>query len=309
MKLHHFDKVIAIAERGSIRAAARCLNIAQPVLTRNLAALERELGVALFERRARGVSPTPVGVAFIARANSVLHEIRRARDEVDQLRGRASGTVCVGLSTAAHLTLLPPTLQQFRSHFPRTELTIIEGLYPTLLPSLADGAIDFYIGPDPDQKLAANLSREILDRGFRTVLCRSGHPLGSATSLAELVDADWLTTSLTVEAENELGTVFRTYGLPAPKLAVRSQSALTLLTCLCNSDILAFAPLAWAEFPLARNALRSIRLREDLATNDIIVVKRSGLPLTPAASYLLDLVHRAHGWMQRRSSVKVAFQR
>lgn len=299
MKLHHFDEIVAIAERGSIRAAARQLNLAQPALTRSLAELERELGVALFERRARGVLPTAVGRAFISRANSILYEIRRARDEVDQLRGVASGTVRVGLSIAAHLTLLPATLQPFRVHFPRTQLNIIEGLYPTLLPGLVDGAIDFYIGPpDAGQKLAPSLSGEVLFSGRRTVLCRAGHPLASARSLVDLVEADWLTTSVTAEAEDELGAVFRTCGLPPPKLVVRSQSALTLLTCLSNSDIIAMAPSQWAEFPLVRSALASIRVTEDLAAPDIILVKRPDLPLTPAASHLLDLMRRACGWLQ-----------
>ena len=298
MKLHHFDEIVAIAELGSIRAAARHLNLAQPALTRSLADLERELGVALFERRARGVLPTTVGRNFIARANSILNEIRRAREEVDQLRGQASGTVRIGLSIAAHLTLLPPTLRPFRAHFPRTQLNIIEGLYPTLLPGLVDGTIDFYIGPDAGQSLAPSLSGEFLFKARRTVLCRAGHPLNGATSLAELVDADWLTTSITADAEDELGTIFRRYGLPSPKLAVQSRSALTLLTCLSNSDIIAMAPSQWAEFSLVRNALTSIRVKEDLAPPDIILVRRPDLPLTPAASHLLDLIRRAHGWLK-----------
>lgn len=66
MKLHHFREVVAIAERGSIRAAARHLAMAQPALTRSLAELERELGAPLFERRARGVVATALGQAFIA---------------------------------------------------------------------------------------------------------------------------------------------------------------------------------------------------------------------------------------------------
>ncbi|MGA9009437.1 MAG: LysR family transcriptional regulator, partial [Xanthobacteraceae bacterium] len=59
MKLNQFRDVVAIAERGSLRAAARYLQLAQPALTRSVQELERELGAPLFERRARGMVLTP----------------------------------------------------------------------------------------------------------------------------------------------------------------------------------------------------------------------------------------------------------
>ena len=63
-------------------------------------------------------------------------------------------------------------------------------------------------------------------------------PLANATSLKELVHAEWITTSITPRAESEIGDLFKRYGLPDPMLALQSQSALTLLTCLANSDLL-----------------------------------------------------------------------
>ena len=55
MKLQQLVEVAAIVERGSLRAAARHLGVAQPAMTRNLRALERELGAPLFERDTRGM--------------------------------------------------------------------------------------------------------------------------------------------------------------------------------------------------------------------------------------------------------------
>ena len=141
--------MIAIAERGSIRGAARHLQVGQPTLTRSLAELERELGVALFERRARGVVATPLGEAFVQRAMSILSDIKRASDELRQAGGAMTGTVTVGLSIAAHLALLPGALPPFIKRYPDVKLHIIEGFYPTLEASLRNGAMDFYIGSTP----------------------------------------------------------------------------------------------------------------------------------------------------------------
>ena len=83
MKLHHFRDAVAIAEHGSLRAAARHLGIAQPTLTRGLSELERELGAPLFERRSKGMLATPLGEAFVRRATAILNDVRRTRDEFE----------------------------------------------------------------------------------------------------------------------------------------------------------------------------------------------------------------------------------
>jgi DNA-binding MarR family transcriptional regulator/molybdenum-dependent DNA-binding transcriptional regulator ModE len=80
LKLDQFRDVVAIAECGSMRAAARHLRGAQPVLARNLRNLEREIGGKLFERHARGMVPTPLGDIVIEGARRILDEIRRISD-------------------------------------------------------------------------------------------------------------------------------------------------------------------------------------------------------------------------------------
>jgi DNA-binding MarR family transcriptional regulator len=80
LKLDQFRDVVAIAECGSMRAAARHLRGPQPVLARNLRNLEREIGGKLFERHARGMMPTPLGDIVIEGARRILDEIRRISD-------------------------------------------------------------------------------------------------------------------------------------------------------------------------------------------------------------------------------------
>jgi LysR family transcriptional regulator, regulator of abg operon len=301
MKLHHLQDVVAIAEHGGLRAAARHLGTVQPTLTRSLSELERELGAPLFERRPRGMVATPLGQAFVRRAVAILNDVRRAKDEFEQLRGNAVGSVTVGLSIAAHLRLLPKALQPFRRRYPNVRLHIIEGFYPTLETGLQDGTVDFYIGPDPGLALPSILHKEILLTGGRAVLCRAHHPLANATSLKELVDAEWITTSITPKAESEIGDLFKRLRLPEPTLALQSQSALTLLTCLANSDLLAMAPPQWVDSPFANRIIATIPVKEELSAAPIIIVARLDVPLAPAADFLLDLMKRAAGY---RSSTK-----
>jgi LysR family transcriptional regulator, regulator of abg operon len=304
MKLNQFRDVVTIAERGSLRAAARHLQLAQPALTRSVHELERELGAPLFERRARGMILTPMGEAFVRRAQAILSEVRRARDEVEQLHGGTRGSVVAGLSLASHIALLPRALLPFRARYPQVQLHIIEGWYPTLEAGLKDGSVDFYVGPRPEQSPPAELMQEKLFDNVRTILGRKGHPLAGARSLRDLADAEWATTSITFKAEEELGELFARHKLSPPRLALRSQSALTLMVALACSDLLAMVPIQWTDFAAAGETLMPIRVRELLPAPTIVAVRRAGLPLTPAAEHFLDLLRRGVPRPSRRPPSK-----
>ncbi len=281
MKLHHLRDAVTIAEQGSLRAASRQLQLAQPVLTRSLRELERELGTPLFERHAREMVLTPAGEVFVQRATAILHEVRRASEEVEQLQGGLCGQISMALSIAAHIALLPRALPPFRVRYPGVQVQVIDGIYPTVEAGLRTGSIDFYIGPEPGRPVPSEM-----------VLGRRGHPLSGATSLVQLAEAEWATTSITLQADQEMGELFRRHGLGAPRLALQSQSALTLIVSLACTDLLAMVPVQWMEFVPMANVLQPIHVREVLPAADIVLIRRAALPLTPAATFLTDMLRR-----------------
>ncbi len=293
LKLNQFRDVVAIAERGSLRGAARMLGVAQPALTRSIHDLERELGAPLFERRARGMILTPTGQIFVRRANTVLGEVRRVREEIDQLQGGTAGKVVAGLSIAPHVALLPRALRPFRKRYPDIKLHLIEGFYPTIEAQVRDGTMDFYVGPQPGRNLPGDLMQEKIFDNSRIVLARAGHPHAKARSLRELDNAEWATTSITLDDQDDLSSIFEGYGLAPPRIVLRSQSALTLMISLAYSDLLAMVPAQWTDFPLTAGVLAPVRIKEPLSAPPIVVVRRAGMPLTPAAQHLVDLLSSA----------------
>jgi DNA-binding transcriptional LysR family regulator len=180
MKLNQLRDMVAIADKGSLRAAARYLGLAQPALTRSVRALEHELGTTLFERDARGMVLTPRGQLFYQRAKAVVNELRRAREEIEQTSGDMQGTVVVGLSIMPHVGMLPQALPAFRRQFPHVTLKVIEGLYPAMEAGLRDGSIDFYV------RIPARCTRAGL--AGRTVVRQ--HPHHRRPQRAPAVDGD-----------------------------------------------------------------------------------------------------------------------
>ncbi len=299
MKFSAVRDFLAVAERGGLRSAARHLGIAQPVITRSIQELEKELGVPLFERSAKGVKLTPMGHTFLRRAHVVRSELQKAKEEIDQLRGQAHGTVTVCLSGVPHLALLPTVLGDFRRQFPNVYLDVIDAVFPNAEAGLIEGRVDCYVGPVPPQ-LPRELQAEKLFDNMRVILGRKGHPLAKARSLRDLVEAEWITTSITHKAEEELGPLFAEHRLPPPKLVMRAQSATTFLVSMAYSDLLMMMPVQWIEFPLWRDVLQQIHVKETLPAPPICIVQKTGLPLTPATEYFCDMVRRAVVGMKRR---------
>ena len=292
MKLNQLRDLVTIVERGSLRGAARHLDVAQSGLTRSIRSLERELGHPMFEREARGMQLTPMGKVFYQRASSVMNELRRADEEMAQAQGGIQGTVVAGLSIMPHLGMLPGAMGPFRRRYPGVTLKVIEGLYPAIEPGLRNGSIDFYLGAASQDDPAHGLICEKLFENTRIVVGRKGHPLGGARSLKDLCQADWATPSLDVNATEDLNEVFSRFKLGLPQIRLQANSAMSLLVALAHSDLLTMLPRQWAEFALTQHALQVIPVREKLSAPPIVFIRRADLPLTPAAEHLSDLLKR-----------------
>ncbi len=296
MKLHHLRDFLAIVEKGSIGAAAKHLGIAQPALSRSIRELEADVGVPLFERHARGSEMTSFGKSFSRRASAALGELRKGRDELDQMKGLSVGSVTACISGMAHITMLSNALRPFRVRYPQVHLKLEEAVYPLAEGRLRDGAIDVYAGPIPESGVPHGLHCETLFQASRVVLVRKGHPLAGATSLSELVDAEWLTTSVTDRAETEFGLVFEQHGLPAPRLAMRTTSSLSLMAALLHTDVIAITMPHWAQWGPMRDRLVVVNVRERIPAPTTVLMYRAAVPPTPAAEYLCDMLRRAAGY-------------
>ncbi len=116
---------LAVLDAGSLMGAARALNAQQPTLSRHIAALEAQLGVALFERTGRGVQPTAAARAL---ADAARHMAEGADRMNQQLLRRASsmqGTVRVSASQVPAVTLLPPLLAELHRQEPGLQVELV----------------------------------------------------------------------------------------------------------------------------------------------------------------------------------------
>ncbi len=293
MKLSHLRIVVAVVERGSVRSAARQLGMAQPAISRSIQELERELGVQLFERTKTGMVMTQVGEMVIRRAKMIQVEIQRTLDEVEHFKGQDVGSISIGLSTAAHVAILPKILAPFRKRYPKVRFKLTEGLFPYLEADIRDGLIDIYVGPVPKDRKSDDLIIEHLFENRRIIIARQGHPLAHAASVRDLTDASWVTTPVMPDTENEVNAIYTSIGLPPPNIVAQANSGMSIISVVASSDLLAPMPQQWVDFIARSNLVVQIPVIETTYAPAICVVHLARSPLTPAAQYLKDLIDRA----------------
>lgn len=135
--LVELQAVMAVAQRGSFRAAAKALGMSTSAVSAAVAGLERRLGVRLFHRTTRSVALTEAGQRYVARVGPALAEIERAGDEVLSQPGAPSGTLRINAPREAVGMLIEPLLANYLRRYPQMRLEI--AAEPRLVDIVAEG--------------------------------------------------------------------------------------------------------------------------------------------------------------------------
>ena len=146
MNLRQYEYALAVAEEGTITAAAEHLGVAQPSLSQQIGALEKQLGVRLFARTPQGMTPTVAGRAFLAEAEIATTASRRAFAAARAAGGELAGELIIAVHMGLGTHQLPRALGQLRRRHPNLQITIHEEPDPTGMERLArQGTLDMIL--------------------------------------------------------------------------------------------------------------------------------------------------------------------
>lgn len=126
MELRQLSYFVAIAQAGTITAAAQKLHMSQPPLSLQLQKLEEELGCPLFERDTRHLRMTPAGELFYERAQGILQQCADLKQEMADLRAGGRGLLRIGSVSSLSTGLLPHWVARFHSCYPQVRLELTE---------------------------------------------------------------------------------------------------------------------------------------------------------------------------------------
>jgi DNA-binding transcriptional LysR family regulator len=170
-QLAHF---VAVAETGTISAAAEALYMSQSAVSGSISELERALSTPIFiRRRGRGVTLTPTGAELLTRAKLLLEDAAELHHLAKGQGEQLVGPLAVGCFVTLAATVLPRLLTEFEARHPKVTFDFVEGSQDALQRQLLDGRLDLAVMYDMD--LTADLDHIVLYEPRAYALFGEGH--------------------------------------------------------------------------------------------------------------------------------------
>lgn len=280
MELHHLRYFEAVARLGHVTRAAHELHIAQPSLSKQIRALETELGVALFDRVGRRVELTDAGRLLLPYARRVLHEVAAAAEALRQRADLTHGRVSIGAPPTVGTHLLPGALAVFNARYQGIALELHEAGAAQLVALLAEGAVDLAVVPVPVAGVAiAELFTEEL-----VIAVAAQHPLAARPAIAarELAEERFILFPEGYELRDRTLQLCHRAGFE-PKVVLDGGEMDTVLRLAAAGLGVALAPRLALE---GAEGLVGLRLSDSVTTRTLGLIWHAQRRLSPAAAVL-----------------------
>lgn len=281
LRLRHLELMVALADAGTMRAAATRLHLSQPALSKMLGEIEAGFGARLFDRSPQGLAANALGRAVVYRARVMLGELARGQDEVDALRTGAEGVLRLG--TLSVTAAVPQALAHLRKRLPGARVQIREGRVRDMVQALLDGELDCVFGAITPELLTSDLLSQLepklLLEDELCVLCAAASPLArKRLGWAGLHALPWVAPPKDTLVRQALMTAFLNEGLEPPEPAIEVLSSVTVGSALrLDAGLVGAVRFEHAQDELARGGVARLAVSPAVKLPSIGLYTRRGV--------------------------------
>ncbi|PIT83286.1 LysR family transcriptional regulator [Limnohabitans sp. 15K] len=288
--LQQLQAFIAVAERGSFRAAADHIHLSPPALSRRIEKLESIIGTRLFNRTTREVELTSIGRIFLDRARAAIDDLESAILGISDIAATRSGRVTVACVPSAALYFLPHVISSFSVKYPSIRIRVIDESMNQTLQSVLTGESDFGIG------FMNTLMPEITFEGIHNdpfvVAMRRDHALSSRKSVnwAHIENERLISVARSSGNRQLLDDVMSKMGL-LPNFAFEVSHIGTLLGMVEAG--LGIAAVPRTALPTNHPVVIGLPLKNPSIARSLGLLRKQGSTLRPAAAMFHDHLFEA----------------
>jgi DNA-binding transcriptional LysR family regulator len=241
MELRDIEYFTVVAKHGHLGRAAAALGLSQPALSKSLRRLESALHTKLVKRTAKGVELTLEGAALLTRANELHVSLQNVAREIIEVGDGRVGRLRIGVGPSVPEQFLCGAFTAVLKSSPRSSLQVLVSDNDLMIPALRNGELDLIINVHPPT-LPEGLIFERLFDDHHVIVASTDHPLAKKrrVTLADLANERWALSEPKLLAQQLLNEAFRDQGLPPPKIAFESRSAVLRLRTAIESGLLSF---------------------------------------------------------------------
>ncbi len=298
-----------IIEHGSLKSAARALQMSQPALSTSMNRLEEELGMQVLERGPTGVTPTATGEVLYCHARLIRDEIGLAARALLSAQGGDPGVIRVGSLPSLASSVIPIALNRWRDIHRGRELEVVEVPQIDLLTGLLRREFDFVFGFTECYDLENGLRQRVLFRDRLCVIARAGHPLAREANLTwdVLVTYPWVCPTAR-RSHVILDAALRNANVPPPEEMTVCGSVTLLKSLVVNGDHLAVLPAHAVRDDLDEGRLCRLDVTDSALDRNIAVFFREGYQLDEPSRELVALVSSVGQELSNRERERAALE-
>jgi DNA-binding transcriptional LysR family regulator len=206
MEFHQLTYFLAAAQTQNFRKAAELCFVAQSALSRQIAALEDELEIALFTRNKKRVELTPEGQEFARYVRNALEQLQEGQQWLTELQTGQRGTIRMGCIESLATALLPALFASFHQRYPHIRLKVCVNHTDELITLVEQGEIELGLILDPHQQPELLIVKELFRQPLH-LLVSTQHPL--AQMKASTVTLEYVTTEplLLLDETSRMGQI------------------------------------------------------------------------------------------------------
>ncbi|MCK6389968.1 MAG: LysR family transcriptional regulator [Azonexus sp.] len=275
--------VAAIADSGSLSRAAERVHLAVSSASHRLAQLEAALGIALFERHARGLTPTPAGESLLRHARQVFAQLEQMHADLAPYTQGLNAQVTLFANTNAINCFLPEDLGDFLREHPQVRISLEEQPSPAIIRAVAAGQVD--LGVVAAEGDCGGLSTAPYRQDRLVLIVPVDHALAGKT---EIAFAEVLTEAFVcLHAGSAIHTFMMNHAaLLGGRLDVRIQVRSFAAVCRMVAAGVGIGMVPRSSVSTV-DRLKTVEISDAWAPRNLQLCVRDGHPLSPAAQALL----------------------
>ena len=257
LTLRHLRIIAALAEYGLVAKVAESLNVTQPSVSKQISELERLVDMQIVFRERNRLHLTPAGYRLADHARQILLQLDRAAFDMDAITQGVAGAVAIGAVGSIAPILLPPAISLMKRSAPQANISVTEGHFVSLFPSLESGAIDMLIARIWHPQDIPGIRQKVLLEEQIAIVAGKDHPLARETSLGwgEAVEWPWILPLGNSVARQAVESFFAGFGAPPPVNVVASGSLLLNIALMRDMPALGLFPQSIAQAYASRGEL------------------------------------------------------
>lgn len=255
--LRHLRVIAALADLKLVARVAEALNVTQPAISKQIAELEKIVGVPVVTRDRNRLYLTPIGSRLADHAKQALNQLDRAAFDIEAMASGVTGSVSIGVVSSVAPTLLPGAIALFKRSAPQVNVSVLEGHYVELFPKLEVGEIDLLIARIWHPRELPGIDQVPLFSEPVVVVAGRNHPMAQKEDLAwsDVSDLPWILPQANSVARQAVDALFAGNGLTPPTNTIASLSLALNIEMLREMAALVLMPQRLAQTQAARGEL------------------------------------------------------